>query len=113
MEALMQPEKSPGKKMKVVCPVERKDGKTRWVGCGVGFINRDASINLYLDVLPVNGKLQLREWDDSPPPWERRDGGGHTSANGGGHGGSRDRVYSLPMAQPSGGLGQSAEDEPF
>lgn len=49
---------------KVLCPVERKDGSTHWMRVGTGFPNRDQSINLYLDVLPANQKLQLREMDD-------------------------------------------------
>jgi hypothetical protein len=50
---------------RVLVPVER-DGKTWWLRAGAGFVNKDQSINLYLDVLPVNGKLQIREWDDAP-----------------------------------------------
>lgn len=52
------------KRFNVVSPVERKDGKTAWVKVGVGFPNRDNSINMYLDALPVNQRLQLREADD-------------------------------------------------
>ena len=63
------------KKLKVVCPITTQDGKTFWRGMGLGFANKDGSINIYLDGLPVNGKLQIREWDD--PPWEKRgDGNG-------------------------------------
>ena len=54
------------KKLRVLCPVTTKDNRTYWVRSGTAFRNRDESINLYLDVLPVNGKLQIREWDDSP-----------------------------------------------
>ena len=42
--------------------VERNgDEKTRWVKIGVGFINKDSSINIYLDALPVNGKMNVRD----------------------------------------------------
>ncbi len=54
------------KRKRVVCPVEGKDGKTYWVRMGRAFINKDSSINLYLDCLPVNGRLQVRDWDDGP-----------------------------------------------
>jgi hypothetical protein len=84
-----EPGKSPGR-MKVVCPVEKKDGKTRWVGVGSAFTNKDQSINIYLDVLPVNGRLQLREWEDSPP-WERNGDRGHRHAGGG------ERAMALPF----------------
>jgi hypothetical protein len=52
------------KKFKVLCPVQNKDGKTFWVRMGIGYPNQDGSTNIYLDGLPVNGKLQLREWDE-------------------------------------------------
>ena len=54
------------KKMwKVICPVEKKDGTgTHWARLGVAYGNKDESINLYLDSLPLNGKLQLREWTE-------------------------------------------------
>jgi hypothetical protein len=65
-----------GRMFKVLCPIERKDGKTHWMRVGSGFPNRDLSINLYLDVLPANLKLQLREMDDEdlqPRSTPRRD----------------------------------------
>jgi len=48
---------------KVLCPVER-NGKTHWLRVGSAFPNKDDSINLYLDALPVNQKLQIRELDE-------------------------------------------------
>lgn len=47
--------------------VERAPGKSFWVRVGVGFTNRDGSLNLRLDAMPVNGTLQVREWD--PADW--------------------------------------------
>jgi len=52
------------KRFNVINPIERKDGKTSWLKIGVGFPNKDNSINLYLDALPTNGRLQLREADE-------------------------------------------------
>ena len=54
------------KKMKVLCPVEKPgDKKARyWIRCGTAFVNRDQSINLYIDVLPINGRLHIRELDE-------------------------------------------------
>jgi hypothetical protein len=50
---------------KVMCPIEKKDGTgTYWGRAGVGYRNKDESINLYLDFLPINGKLQLREFSE-------------------------------------------------
>jgi hypothetical protein len=51
------------KKKKVLCPVER-GGKTYWKTLGMAFVNKDNSINVYLDGLPWNGKLHLRDFDE-------------------------------------------------
>jgi hypothetical protein len=48
---------------KVISPIERRDGTKFWMRCGSGFTNKDDSINIYLDAIPM-GKdvtLQLRE----------------------------------------------------
>ena len=49
---------------KVLCPIELKGGRTIWRRTGSAFDNKDGSINIFLDVLPMNGKLQIRELDD-------------------------------------------------
>lgn len=36
-------------------------GKDRWTRIGIGFVNRDSSINVVLDALPLNGRLQIRD----------------------------------------------------
>ena len=54
---------SPGQKKKILCPIERA-GKTHWKPMGIGFVNKDLSINVHLEGFPVNGKLQIRDWDD-------------------------------------------------
>lgn len=41
--------------------VERSDGVVLWSKVGVGFVNGDESITLYLDSVPLNGKLQVRK----------------------------------------------------
>ena len=45
--------------------------KSYWTRVGVGFVNRDGSINLKLDAIPTNGTLQVREWE----PLDRRSEG--------------------------------------
>jgi hypothetical protein len=53
-----------GNTMKTVYTVvERSPGKSHWTRVGVGFVNRDGSINLKLDAVPVNGTLQIRDWE--------------------------------------------------
>ena len=39
---------------------------------GTGFVNRDASLNVFLDALPVTGKLHIR---DAEPKGARADKG--------------------------------------
>ena len=35
-----------------------------WHKIGVGWVNRDGSINVQLDSLPIGGKVQLREYKE-------------------------------------------------
>jgi hypothetical protein len=56
------------KNMKAVFTVVERGGKSFWVRIGAGFTNRDGSLNLRLDAIPVNGMLQVREWE----PFDRR-----------------------------------------
>lgn len=39
----------------------QRDGKKYWLRIGTAFENRDGSLNLYLDAVPTNGTLQVRE----------------------------------------------------
>ena len=39
---------------------EYSEGKSQWTRIGVAFLNRDQSINVVLDALPITGKVQLR-----------------------------------------------------
>jgi hypothetical protein len=57
-------DKSESKRFKVLCPITRKDETTYWARAGAAFVNRDGSITILLDLLPTNGKLQLRDWDE-------------------------------------------------
>jgi len=49
--------------MKDVFTIIEKEGwdKGIWTRIGTAFDNRDGSLNIFLDALPVNGKLQVRE----------------------------------------------------
>jgi len=61
------------KKFKVMAIVPRNDGNGDYfLKCGIGFENKDASINMFIEMLPTAGmgtkgglKLQLREWDEA------------------------------------------------
>lgn len=50
---------------------EREAGKSVWTRVGVGFVNRDQSINVMLESIPLNGKLHIRD----PRPRERKGAG--------------------------------------
>lgn len=42
--------------------LERGDGKkSYWLKIGTAWVNKDRSLSVYLDALPINGKLQVRE----------------------------------------------------
>ena len=52
------------KMWKVIAPIEARNGGGKfWSRCGSAFTNKDQSINIYLDTIPVRGEitLQLRE----------------------------------------------------
>lgn len=36
-------------------------GKDRWTRIGIGFVNRDNSINVILDAMPLNGRFHIRD----------------------------------------------------
>jgi hypothetical protein len=50
--------------------IERAGGKRIWSRVGTAFKNRDGSMNIFLDSLPIGGKLQIRE-DDRETQRER------------------------------------------
>jgi len=67
------------KKYEAVCPVEYQtpqgEKKTKWVKCGTGYVTQKGSLMIFLDALPVNGKLVIRERQ----PYQPREGGGYAA----------------------------------
>lgn len=60
-------QKSPSRRLVVYTIVERPGAeKSFWARVGSAWINRDQSINIQLDALPVNGKLHVREPQERP-----------------------------------------------
>jgi hypothetical protein len=49
--------------------------KAYWSRVGVGFVNRDGSLTLRLDAIPLSGSLQVRDWE----PYDRRSDAGEAS----------------------------------
>jgi hypothetical protein len=52
-----------GKRLAVFSIREGKGGSI-WVRAGTAFVNKDGSLNVLLDVLPLDGKLHVREAAD-------------------------------------------------
>lgn len=46
---------------------ENPDKKDRWVKIGIAFENKDGSINCFLDAVPVNGKIHIRDKKEVQP----------------------------------------------
>ena len=50
---------------------DREDGeKSRWSKIGVAFVNKDDSINVILDAIPITGKIHIRERTPKPEKQE-------------------------------------------
>lgn len=45
---------------KIVFAVIERGPKKHWLRIGMAFVNRDGSLNVKLDALPLNGQLQIR-----------------------------------------------------
>ena len=41
--------------------VENGNGKSFWIRVGIAFVNKDGSMNVKLNALPVNGTLHIRD----------------------------------------------------
>jgi len=55
---------------RTVYAITERGEKSYWTKVGVAFENRDHSITVQLDALPVSGRLQVR--DDEPRNGDRR-----------------------------------------
>lgn len=58
------------KMFKILSPIEKPNGTKWWMNLGTGYENKDNSINVYLNAVPVAGKhgavtLQLREYTEA------------------------------------------------
>ena len=51
---------SPGKRYSVFA-IRNVKGTTIWIKAGIAFVQPDDSMNLQLDVLPLDGHLHIRE----------------------------------------------------
>ena len=51
---------APGTRFEAFSVKSTVRGAQVWIRAGSAWVNRDGSINLYLDVLPLDGKLHIR-----------------------------------------------------
>lgn len=50
-------------RMKVAYVITERGDRSFWNRIGVAFLNRDGSINVKLDALPLSGMLQIRDYE--------------------------------------------------
>ena len=49
---------------KVVYVISERNGKSYWTRIGFGSVNKDGSVNLKMDAIPVaGGTIQVRDWE--------------------------------------------------
>ena len=58
---------------KSVFALTERNEKTFWTRIGVAFTNKDGSITIQLDALPVSGRLQIREDEEREDRGERKE----------------------------------------
>ena len=46
--------------LRQVFTIVERNGKNFWVRIGAAFVNKDGSETVYLDALPVNGRMHIR-----------------------------------------------------
>jgi hypothetical protein len=56
-----------GKRL-AVFSIRKSKGGTVWVRAGNAYVNRDGSLNVWLDVLPIDGELHVREAAEKRQP---------------------------------------------
>ncbi len=79
------------KKQRTVYTIIEKPGrKAFWMKIGIAHVNQDRSWNVYLDALPFDRKLQIRDEDLKP------------RTHGHGHGNGDERLPSLPSFDAGG-----------
>lgn len=47
--------------MKIAYSITKRGEKSYWNRIGVAFVNRDGSLTVKLEALPINGEIQIRD----------------------------------------------------
>jgi hypothetical protein len=71
-------------KMKIAYVVTQRGTNKYWTRIGAAFVNRDGSINVKLDAVPVNGEIHVRDYvpredrdESAGPTLLKKAGNGH------------------------------------
>jgi hypothetical protein len=72
-------------KMKIAYVVTQRGTNKYWTRIGVAFVNRDGSINVKLEAVPVNGEIHVRDYvaredrdEGAGPTLLKKAGNGHS-----------------------------------
>ena len=60
----------PSSEWKVVYAIVERGPKKHWLRIGLAFVNRDGSLNVRLDAVPLTGQLHIRDDVHRPNPDE-------------------------------------------
>ena len=65
------------KQLKIVYAITERGEKSYWTRIGIATVNRDGSLNVRLDAVPVNGAMQVRDYNprEEGATGSRRNGG--------------------------------------
>jgi len=66
-------------KMKIVYVITERNGRNYWNRVGVAFVNRDGSLNVKLEAVPVSGEFQIHDYT---PRDEAAAAARHSNGNG-------------------------------
>ena len=64
MQSTMESKREANANWRPVFAIVERDGRTFWPRVGTAFENRDGSVTLALDSIPLSGKLQIRDRRD-------------------------------------------------
>ena len=56
------------KNLKIVYTITERGDRSFWHRIGVAYVNKDGSLNVKLDAMPVNGTMHVRDWEPSDRP---------------------------------------------
>ena len=68
--------------LKIVYTITERGERSFWNRIGVAYVNKDGSLNIKLDAMPVNGTMHVRDWTprDEMPEARNRTNGSSRSA---------------------------------